>query len=686
MKKALYVPFKFKLTLIISLILLVLLFVTYQIVKHDLETQFISRIHSDLYSTQDMIRGHLDESFKRLSDTTNAIIGHVYVKEVLTDKNMDEATRDDLITDEIYSYFSENIDLIIVADTEGNILASNNTGKNVIDDLKKFSIFRNCLDYGDSGLGFIYREDSFYQIVIDPYFLNEEMIGLVCIGKRITEHAIGKIKEISGVELAFLNGSTIFLSTKWSSDPKQNDLYIREFNMDISASSKRQTKKLHLKSDLNETRLFNERFLYFITPFRSTVAGDLSESNSGIITYMSKGRNEIGTEYLVIKSLDKELSFLRKLLKKIVLTGFIGVCLAIVIGFLFSLKITQPIGYLQNATSEIEKGNFKHRLDINSNDEFVLLGDSFNSMAQGLEEKEQVRSAMDKVVSKEIAEEMLKGKIELGGEEKYATILFSDIREFTTLSEGLQPTTILQLLNQYFTYMSKCIEHQHGIIDKYIGDAMMAVFGVLDNQKNDVVRAVSAAQEMLEELEKFNNDTANPPIKKIKMGIGINTGKLVAGNVGTENRLNYTVLGDEVNLASRLEGLCKVYNVPIIISGSTYEALIKACTDSSEKILTRELDTVQVMGKTQGIRIYQVFEKNTNQGDFFNLISEFNDARTLLMQSKFQDSFYKFTNLNQKWPDDGPTLEFLKRSRSYLDEPEIFTKEYKEGIYIACGK
>jgi adenylate cyclase len=218
-------------------------------------------------------------------------------------------------------------------------------------------------------------------------------------------------------------------------------------------------------------------------------------------------------------------------------------------------------------------------------------------MVVGLEEREKIRDVMNKVVSPEVAHELLQHGVTLGGEEREASVLFADIRGFTTLSEKLPPPELIQLLNAYLGRMSRVIEEEKGVIDKYIGDEVMAVFGAPLASQDHARRAVSAAVNMLKELRRFNTEEGRA--SPLRIGIGIATGPVVAGNVGSPQRLNYTVLGDTVNVASRLQGLTKEYGVPLILSGAT-------CEQVSSLFSCRPLGEVAVRGRQQATALYTV--------------------------------------------------------------------------------
>jgi adenylate cyclase len=210
-----------------------------------------------------------------------------------------------------------------------------------------------------------------------------------------------------------------------------------------------------------------------------------------------------------------------------------------------------------------------------------------------------VRDLLGKVISPEVATELLEKGLTLGGEEREVTILFSDLRNFTGMCEALTPQEMLAILNRYFTGMAAIVERHGGIVDKYVGDALMALFGAPLSHPDDAERALNAALEMVAALEELNQEWHARGLPTINLGIGINTDVVVAGNMGSESRLNYTVIGDGVNLASRLEGLTKVpeYETKIVISGSTL-------TKVTNKFQVRRLGEVAVRGKQTVTEIF----------------------------------------------------------------------------------
>lgn len=218
--------------------------------------------------------------------------------------------------------------------------------------------------------------------------------------------------------------------------------------------------------------------------------------------------------------------------------------------------------------------------------------------------KQQIKSAFSQYVSSEIIEDILKDpkKLKLGGERKKITVFFSDIRGFTTISEKLSPEELVKLLNEYLSAMTDIIMKYEGVVDKYMGDAIMAFWGAPIEKKNQEELACRACIEMKQKLMEMQKKWESENIPLINIGIGLNTGDCVVGNMGSTLRFDYTVMGDNVNLGSRLEGLNKEYGTTIIVSEYTFEKV-------KHKFLFRELDLVKVKGKHQPIRIYELVKE-----------------------------------------------------------------------------
>ncbi len=221
-------------------------------------------------------------------------------------------------------------------------------------------------------------------------------------------------------------------------------------------------------------------------------------------------------------------------------------------------------------------------------------------------EKRRVKGAFQYYVTESVMDEILRQpeKLKLGGEEKELTVLFSDIRGFTTIAERLSPEALTDLLNEYLTVMTEVVFKYEGYLDKYIGDSIMAVYGAPIEQKDHAMRASLTAIEMMSRLKELQKKWEDSGLPRMDIGIGINSGKMFVGNMGSQRRFNYTVVGDNVNLASRFEELTKSYGVPIIISESVYEKV-------KGELLCRELGSVMVRGKEASTTIYELIGRGS---------------------------------------------------------------------------
>jgi class 3 adenylate cyclase len=324
------------------------------------------------------------------------------------------------------------------------------------------------------------------------------------------------------------------------------------------------------------------------------------ESSGGARRYvlaLQPVSGESGEPVLAVlaRSLDDALAPAMRLRRNLGVLFVVGVSLALLLASAVASSVTRPVGELAAAARRVSAGDLEPRVAVTQRDEIGVLAQTFNGMVEGLAERDRVRSLLGKVVSPEIAHELLARGVELGGEERQVTMLFSDVRGFTTLAEGRTPREVLALLNRYLTRMSAVVERHGGVVDKYVGDAVMALFGAPLAHDDDADRAVATALDMVTALAELNRELAAEGLPPLAIGIGVHGDRVVAGNMGSTSRLNYTVIGDGVNLASRLEGVTKLYGVPVVVSADTAAA--------ARSFVFRELDRVRVKGKREAVGI-----------------------------------------------------------------------------------
>lgn len=276
-------------------------------------------------------------------------------------------------------------------------------------------------------------------------------------------------------------------------------------------------------------------------------------------------------------------------------------------------SVQEPIDFLAEKMRKLAGGDFDVQTSVLFDDEIGRLKLNFNLMVGQLKEREEIKDTFGKYVSIEIAKHLIKnGKVALGGENIVATVLFSDIRNFTSMSEKMSPEEVVSMLNTYFAYITEPIMEHHGVINKFIGDAVMAIFTPHLGSDNHVQDAINAAISMRKRLAELNS---SEKLKfPVKFGIGLNTGPLIAGNIGTEKRFEYTVIGDTVNVASRMESLSKTLGHDIILSQSTVE-LIPA--DFLPKLTLEKSDPIHIKGKSLPASVYKLVGAG-NKADNYN--------------------------------------------------------------------
>jgi len=267
--------------------------------------------------------------------------------------------------------------------------------------------------------------------------------------------------------------------------------------------------------------------------------------------------------------------------------------------YILSREIADPVNELTGAMKEVEEGKLHGRLLVTTADEFSGLYGGFNMMTEGLRERETIKGIFGKYVSDKLLKDILWKEPELGGDERIVTILFADIRNYTGMSEAMPPAETVEFLNEYFSAMVEVIEEHNGLLDKFIGDAVMAVFGAPADDPDHAVNALSAAAGMLEKLSGFNASRDRDGKGPIDIGIGLSTGKVLLGNIGSRTRMEYTVIGDAVNLASRIESLTKETGQGILFSDTTRE-LVK------DRFKTLCVGRFDIKGKKEPCVVYTV--------------------------------------------------------------------------------
>jgi adenylate cyclase len=311
-------------------------------------------------------------------------------------------------------------------------------------------------------------------------------------------------------------------------------------------------------------------------------------------------------------------------------------------------------------------------LRIDTSDEGTIL------LLENISNEKRIRSTMARYMDPALADRLVRsGEDILGGTSAVVSLLFSDIRGFTSLTEQLGPQATVSMLNEYFTLMVDCIQSEGGMLDKFIGDAIMAAFGLPTPESDDPDRAVRTAIAMIRSLHEWNSVRAADGKPPIDMGIGVNTGAVVAGNIGSPKRMDFTMIGDGVNLAARLESACKQYDARILISDFTHQQL-------NGVYRTREIDRVIVKGKTEPVAIHEVLDYHTNETfpNLMDVVNDFRDGIASYRRGAWDAAIGSFQRCLQAHPGDSLSAIYIDRCEQLRTHPP----ETWDGIWVMTSK
>ena len=343
--------------------------------------------------------------------------------------------------------------------------------------------------------------------------------------------------------------------------------------------------------------------------------------------------------------------------------------LGLILAAIITRNLVEPVRRLLSGTKAVEQGDLNVRIQANSADEIAALTESFNNMVAGLREKERIKDTFGKYVDPRIVTGLLENRLAAsGGQKKTMTVFFSDLAGFTTMCEHLTPDGVVRFLNQYFTLMSEPIREHNGILDKFIGDAIMAYWGPpFTGESEHAALACSAALDQMARLERFR--ALLPDILGMRKGLpevgirmGISTGDVTVGNIGSESAKGFTVIGDTVNLASRLEGANKEYGTGILISEDTWKM-------AGDAIEAREVDSIRVVGKTEPLRVFELLGRK-GESSLDELRTGYEEGLRHYRNGDLDAAEACFAACLKIRPGDGPSQVLIARLRHFRANPD----------------
>lgn len=457
-----------------------------------------------------------------------------------------------------------------------------------------------------------------YQVIVVPV-LAPEPIAWLCLGFAIDNTVLAQLKQLTQVEISLLSQQNANLQLHASTLPAFATQTVPDYETNADGFFWRSGNELYL---------------------------------SRLLTLEQNKDTKIIA--LIERSWQKALENFYRLQWLLLIIALISIALVSLAALWLAKTVSKPVQLLARGVQAIEQGDYSYQVQHTGQDEIGKLGSAFNNMGVQLLEKEKIRTLLGKVVSPAVANELLSHDVVLGGETREITALFTDLAGFTSIAETMTAQDLVALLNDYLTHMSGAISQHAGVLDKFIGDAIVAFWGAPVDDDLHAQHAVYCALAMQQTLQQLRAVWQQRGLPLLTMRIGINTGYAVVGNVGSIDRLDYTMIGDTVNLAARLEGANKYYGSEILISQYTYER-IKAI------FLCRELDSVRVQGKQQSVAIYQVLaEKNSVTSAQQALCLAFTDALSAFRNQQFELAKTLFTELLEIYQDEASAL-YLQR-------------------------
>lgn len=299
---------------------------------------------------------------------------------------------------------------------------------------------------------------------------------------------------------------------------------------------------------------------------------------------------------------------------------FLSVALFLV--FVFSMTLTSPLETLTGLIHLVSKGNF----DVNASqqvkslfkDEVKELATAFDSMTEGLKERDKVKTLFNKFHGSSVTEDLMKKDVSIGGQTKEVIVFFSDIRGFTAFSEKRKPEEVVGMLNEYFAVMVKIINANGGIVDKFIGDAIMAVWGVPKSTKQDAHNAIKACLEMRRALADLNEKRMNRKEPPLQIGMGLHAGSAISGTIGSDERMEYTIIGNTVNTGSRIESSTKAFGSDLLVSDTVLEKV-------GDSFLTEYAGSAEVKGRSEPLKLHKVRGFKKGDGEYEIVVTPYSD-------------------------------------------------------------
>jgi adenylate cyclase len=517
-----------------SALILATLLTTLWLVSSALSRQVEDSLRQQLVVTGQVFQGLVRERAAQLTANTSLLAADFALKRAI-------ATYDpDTLQSVSLNYRQRSgADAIWITDDRGKVLAQPTRQTAAVTDLPPLAA---ALSSAGREAAINQIGDQLFELVAVPV-LAPDPIGFLLVGERIDDDTARQLREDTGSEVSFVTADRVYASS-WGAEDRKSLFDGRPAS--FFSGAERSTFLVRLR---------DERLLSILVPVDAALGQPLFA--------------------LVQRSYDRALAPLAALQRRIVFIGALALAAALFVGAVLAGGIAAPLRSLVSAMGDVLAGNLRRRLAVPRADEIGFLAESFNEMVAGLEEREQIKDTFGRFVSRDIAAAVLQG-LPMQGERREVTMLFQDTRNFTSIAEQVDAEALVRMVNRMFTEMVAAVEAEGGVIKEFTGDGVMALFGAPVSHADDPDRAVRAALAMVKRLPVLNAALAGDGIGAVRIGIGIHTGEVVAGKIGPDERVEYTVIGDPVNVASRIEGLTKQTGSTLLVSAATVERLTQS--------------------------------------------------------------------------------------------------------------
>jgi adenylate cyclase len=540
-------------------------------------TQFIvSReaqrtLSRELLTTGQVFHRLMAERAARLQNSSVLLASDFALKRVIA-THLDPTNYDSkTLSSAAESYQSRiGVELLWITDETGVLLGVSPGEAHLGHSMAALPPLKEAIATAESTTGIAEIDGALFQLVVVPV-LAPDVIGYLVLGHVIDDTLARRLKDDTGTDISFLMTDRLYASS-WAAAPREQFVPAGEFRAKLLGAPPAEQLRL--------LTIGGSRFLSLVVPMTDA--------------HMSKPLYA-----LVEGSYDEALAPLRVLRWQIAVIGATALAIALLVGVGLAGGISGPVRMLVTGMHEVLRGNLRYRSRIERQDEIGFLARSFNEMVDGLEEREHIKDTFGRFVSRDVAEAVLAGRVPLEGEKREVSILFQDIRGFTALSEKLDPATLLNVLNRFFTEVVAAVEAEGGVVKQFTGDGVMALFGAPQARVDHAPRSVRAALGIVARLERLNVLLEEKGFPPLAIGIGIHTGEVVAGLIGPDERVEYGVVGEPVNLAARVESLTKDVATTILVSG-------EIATRLGAEFQLGRTEWLPVKGKTEPVQVVEI--------------------------------------------------------------------------------